>query len=530
MTRTPLSRLPAIILAVFLTAGCSKEIPIDRVDFKVSWDRTNPFEMTVIMTLPAYPGGNLILQRADISGTDHRRGWIEIDSPGSAEPRSNRWNLHYAPGSEIKYTYSFLLAEDDVGRSFRDSRADQDHLFIQSVDLFCFPHGVHGGTRYSVEIKLPEDFDLFTTWIKRGDTYLVGFDDLTSAFIVAGRFRTKTVKSGKSTVLLAIDNTRSRREDALIAQSLQKSLAGLQRELPIGTPGRFTFIVEKIRGNISRAMRRGNFILLGIPEILPFDMQERKKISHELFHLMTETTHDASWFEESASEYYAWLILVRTGQIRQQEFFRALAEKITQAQYSEYKDSLRSAIFGKGGEAGRNYIYSLGTLGMFALDIELHASGAARGVSEFITRLHGNPDNIPATEAVLLKYLKQYSELEAPRILTDFAAGKLDITRSLKTAGLDLKISGYTLLDVIQDSTGDYGRILPGDNLISIDYRLLDKAAWRRYLAEHVNEVVTVQIERSGKRIEQKHRIIPRYVIEPVDYSPGAVWQRILNE
>jgi predicted metalloprotease with PDZ domain len=524
-----LSRIIFLVNIIAALSGCCKTPVIDTVRYEVTWSKEHPFEMQVIMTLPDYPSGDLPIQRAKIPGKDHNRGFVEILSPHRKSAGKDHWIIPFQLGQEIPYLHSFLLSEDPLGGSFRNSRSEPNHIFIQSVDLFCLPQGIHADTQFEVKMNLPDEYEIFTTWIRRGDIYRIDYEDLTSAFIVAGKFRTQTVTSGKSKVLLVIDINRPKREDKLIADSLGKSLSSLQRQIPIGTPGRFTFVVENIKGNISRAMRRGDFVLLGISDVLPFGQKERKQISHELFHLKTETVHNASWFEESASEYYALITLVQTKQIRQQAFFQAVTEKITQAQYSPYKGSLRSAVAGKGGENGRNYVYSLGMLGMFALDIELHAAGVSRGLSEFLTHLHSKPENIPATEAILRRNLKRYSNSNALQIMEAFADGKVAVSDALTKAGLSLKTSGYTLLDVVQESTGDFGRILPGDTIISIDYQHLEKSKWRQYLKNHVNQIVTVQIERNGSRIEQKHRIIPKYVIEPLDYSLDATWQEILR-
>ena len=514
---------------ILILSTCSAPQPVDFARYRVSWNPENPFEIKVALDLLKPISSSINLGRPVLPMTDHRRGWIEFPEQQSRQITPDRWEI--SPGSEmIEYTYSFLTAGDESGEVFRSSRATTSCLFLQSVDLFVVPENITPSTRFEVEFDLPDDFDVHTSWVETNGKYLVDFSELSSAFIVAGCYRNRELTLTGKKVTMAINHSRPPSEDTLIETAITKTYQYLQQNLSPKTAYQIAIIIESIPGNISRAMRRGNSILIGIPDLQPFGENERKKVAHELVHLFGETEHGtASWFEEGVSEYLGWLTLTRTSQISDKAFFDAQALAVTRVQYSPYKDSLKEATKGAGGEDGRNYIYTLGFLGMYALDVQLRSLGLSKDLLGFLNELHRDSAGQPVSSGKLFRTLQVYGNSASYKLLKDIENGRLDIIRYIHLAGLNLNVKNYTLLEIRQGPDQEFQRILPDDTIISVDFQHLDKAGMRQYFASKSGQIVTVQIERNRKRLEQQHRVIENYIVEPQNYSLTSTWYQILH-
>ncbi len=484
--------------------------------------------MEVHVSSPEFAGDSIRWHRIPVTRLDHDRGWIDFITPHTSKTDPETWITLLSPDLSCVYHYTFYQAGNSTPDFYINSHASHSHLFIQTMDLFCIPENLHPDAQVDITLVFPDDVTVYTPWLSANSIYSIDTYQLSHSFIVAGAYREKLITISNHSVRLVIDKQRNSTEDGSIGQSLTASFTNLLQTLPAPNFHHLLVIVQSIDGYVSQAMRRGNTIFIGIPESSSWDKEHHKKIAHELVHLFFDTEHDAAWFEESVSEYLAWITLVRSRQISQDDFYQALSEKWIQVTHSEYSGSLTDASDANREKEARNFLYSYGTLIIFAIDIELRTAPNPQTLNDLLNRLMQRSSESLVSENLLFDELTQLLDSSSIKKIKRMIDGKQDILPVFEKAGLTLKETGYTLLDIRQGPRQEYGRILSTDTLISIEYQHLDKKQLQKYLQDHLNQVVTIQLEREGVRIEQKHRIIPKVTLTPTDFRTGAVWNQIL--
>lgn len=487
--------------------------------YTLVYDPAHRFEIAVTLQLPPQLAGKrIVMQRPWQNPKDHLRGWIEWKNPLPLKSIHDRtaWRMDVPQSGTLEYSYSFLRSEQVSESEFRNSRHDMTGLFIQTVDLFCFPEGISHNAH--VKISLKGFSDPIVDWSGEGHEYSVLPQHINDTFLVDGVYRSHVMMAGSLPIRLFISGLLDESMDTPISKSIQASLSELKRSFPTIADRSILIIVLEITGNTSRAMRRGNTVVLGLPRNLPPGAEERKKIAHEFVHLLGDSEHDVAWFEEGVSEYLAWITLCRSHQITVEEFIGAISEKFMQLHtaHSHINPLLNTKL-----------VYIYGMLSVFALDVSLRASDGSYRLEDLLNRAFSEGKHGPLSKRELTGYLTYFNVPKARNLIDSITDGSLDIEGILKRAGLKITESGFTLISDKINENG-FDRILPTDTIISVNNQNLDREKWHQYLRDHVNQSVSVEIERDGVRMIQSHRIISKVAVQVEDSFNQSIWSGIV--
>ncbi|GEM_PF-5454791 len=521
--RTPLHRScfcpgPFLIVPVLLSilTSCSTSPAVDWLSYRVMYDPEHRYEVRVILSAESLAGKSIVIQRPYQNPSDHRRGFIEWirPIPNRSLREQSAWKLTVPDDGRIEYIHSFLNTKERPESEFRNSRHDVNGLFLQLVDTFCYPEGIRDTTRFTVEL---EGFsNPLVTWGSSGNGYQVTPAQLTGSFLFDGSFRRSESQTPFS---LFVAQSLPDTMDPLILSSVESSLGELRRCFPALKMSNALIIAIQTDGFSSRAMRRGDMIVLGLPPSIPFDSEARKRLAHECVHFLGDFEHDVAWFEEGVSEYFAWISLCRSRQVSVHEFFDAMAEKIMQVRVAENTPGAPNRV---------QLVYSYGMLSTFALDVAIRAAPGEHRIEDLLDVAFMDTKRELLTRRDILRYLSELHVPDASVMFDRIASGDLDLLSAIRSAGLKLTETDITMISDPEPGQ-PHDRILDSDTIISINNQTLERARWHQFLRDHINDRVEVEVEREGRRMTQHHRIIAKVKIEIDDTSRDAVWAQIIH-
>ncbi len=507
--------LPVPVLLAIL-ASCSSAPRVDWLSYRVIYDPGHRYEARVVLTAESLAGKTIVIQRPFQNPSDHRRGFIEWIQPTPIRSlrEQSAWKMTVPDDGHIEYIHSFLSSKERPESEFRNSRHDSNGLFLQLVDLFCFPEGITETTRFAVEL---DGFsDPIVTWASTGNEYHVTPAQLTGSFLFDGTFRRS---ESQTPFTLFVAQSLPDTLDPLIVRSVEQSMGELTRSFPGLRLRNAMIIVIQTDGFSSRAMRRGDMMVLGLPPTIPFDSEARKRLAHECVHFLGDSEHDVAWFEEGVSEYFAWISLCRSRQISVDEFFEAMAEKIMQ---------VRVAEISPGAPNRTQLVYSYGMLGTFALDVAIRATPGGHRIEDLLNAAFAEGKREPLTRRDIVRYLSEMRVPDASDMFDRIASGELDLLPAIDSAGLKLTETDVTMISDPEPGQ-PHDRILETDTVISINKQSLERSQWHQYLRDHLNTRVEVEVERDGRRVIQHHRIIAKVRLEISDTSGDAIWSEIIH-
>jgi hypothetical protein len=523
--------IPVILLLTLWGENCVKTPLVSNVNYRVHWQKEKPFELVVEASISGPKPIKVTWMRPLLSEHDHLRGHIEYISTDIEITPEGEASILLSQENHLNYKYTFLMSDSSEKGFFKNSRSDGDYLFVQAQDLFLIPRSSSSTMRFDIEFDFPDDFHISAGWPEEDGKYFVESpNQLFNSFIVAGKFRNFESNSQNPIFRLAIDDALPQKNDSIIHRSITRSFNSLSKDLaPIDIQA-FDISILETKASTSMAMRRGNSIVMGIPKNLGFDLDQKKRIAHEMIHLFLNISDDASWFEEGLSEHLSWLSLIRSGQIDQEEYFQELANAITRLNYLPHPESMQNAIRGLEGEDFQGFAYDVALLGVFSIDATLRSKDLDYGIENLFINAQSENKPYPVSIKMIDYELRKSNFQEGREILKKLASGQCDIIRYLNLAGLQLQTTDYTLLETRQKTTGRYARLLPTDNIISIDNQKLEKDKWNQYIKNNENKDVLVEIERNGERFQQIHKIIPKYSITPKSIDLASIWIAMIRE
>ncbi len=499
------------------------------VHYDVEWSETAPHQMIVHAKITKPVQEKVIWKRIPLTSDTHRRGWIKPIEPEISENQYEFSVKTQNDSNTFTYVYSFLFSTADPVNRFQASQFGNGTVFIQPVDLFCVPENIIDDTVFSVRfINIPAGIAVHTGWKFDDEMFRVDYRELCNSFLMIGKARQHSLTIGKRSIRMVIEDAVPVHLDAVFTESTRKTTQELNRHFSQIGSGQAVCFFRQLDSTESQAMRRGDMIVIGVPRNETGSDEIKKKIAHELVHIYTDTVHNASWFEESVSEYLAWVTLVRSEQISPQSFLNVTAEKLVQSEHNEYDGTLEDALQARNGASGRNYVYSYGFLALLLLDAEIRSTKSYQSLDSFLENLLGSTETLLEDIDDLQDYLVSYSGPKVSDYLDRLAGNRLKIKPELNKLGLSVHIKGHTLLEVRNKSTGQYDRILESDEIVNINGYDVTSRTMKEVLVKLENRIVKVEVERNRQRVLLDMRIIPRYTISAND-DYGSIWRRILN-
>lgn len=230
--------------------------------------------------------------------------------------------------------------------------------------------------------------------------------DLRETYLLVGSHLERTLELGRSRILLAIDGAAAASADA-IEQEVRGFFEATTAAIGGPPPARCLVAITVCDREGGGAVHgRDAHVLAMGPPPAEGDGSWRATLCHELFHLYNprQLGFDSRemWFSEGFTEYYAHLLLARTGRIGGQDFLRTVggwAEAYT-AEAGEI--GLRKA--GELGNKNNSLIYQGGALAALYLDVSIrHASGNRRSLDDVLAHLwklcgSGEGREVPVSE------------------------------------------------------------------------------------------------------------------------------------
>ncbi|HYI08163.1 MAG TPA: M1 family aminopeptidase [Thermoanaerobaculia bacterium] len=365
------------------------------------------------------------------------------------------WSL--STGDEIDVRYSVDLAyaietwpagNEQSGRRFADGT-----LFTRTKPLFFYTSGV---TDASVEFDVPKGWKVAAPWTRRGDSYeAAGVRSLTENSIVLGRFPSTELRVGNFDVTVATPG--EERPPVKLAAALRQ-LGSEAGRLFAGTPpGRY--VLTFFRAGEEDGESYESSAALTSP--LPFDdasmIVTGNTVVHELLHhwfggMIAPVEHDSiAWFTEGFTEYYANVMLSRSGAVPP----RLMRAKLTNmaSGYLYFMNSslfkgvtLADAVQKKG--AYRFGVYNGGWAVALSLDVMLRSESQGKRSLDDVVRLLFTRFGQTGTPIAEKDIIAAASEV-AGRDLQPFfdryvhARNDLPLAETLQKLGLELRGQPY---------------------------------------------------------------------------------------
>ncbi len=251
----------------------------------------------------------------------HPRGWTITGGTGGGMRLS--WQV-IAPGPEP-------VGADGVGIS-------SESLYAPGYELFLYPDpslaGISGGEagdqpdiKVDVIFDIPISWRIIVPWQGYGRSYNpVNRGDLWDAVVAAGDFRRVTVQAAGIDVIVGIQGRRPTL-DSSIAEVVRRILMFGQQTFEVATGSRMTIVVPRIVPGGKEVVRLGSSVAFGWDTTVSFptDPEAIHNLARELLLLWQGTPSFApDWYTEGATDYLAWLMLLRENLIRRETFRQQL--------------------------------------------------------------------------------------------------------------------------------------------------------------------------------------------------------------
>jgi predicted metalloprotease with PDZ domain len=254
----------------------------------------------------------------------HPRGWTITGATGGVMRLS--WQV-IAPGHEP-------VGAAGVGIS-------SESLYAPGYELFLYPDPALGGTaegagsgtdtlpeiQVNVIFDIPISWRIIVPWQGYGRSYDPGDqDDLWNAVVAAGDFRRIAVQAAGIDVIVGVQGRRPTLDNS-ISEIVKRILLFGQQTFEVATGSQMTIVVPRVVAGGEPVIRLGSSVAFGWDTTVnfPTDPGALHSLARELLLLWQGTPQFApDWYTEGATDYLAWLMLLRENLITRQTFRQQL--------------------------------------------------------------------------------------------------------------------------------------------------------------------------------------------------------------
>ena len=467
-----------------------------------------------------------------------------------AKKDKSTWKISTKEVHSVSITYEFYANELSV----HTSHVDSTHAYFNGVNLFMY---LEGYKDQSVElvIKPYKDWKISTGLEKLSDNKYraINYDILADCPIEIGTHRSLffTVDGKEHEIVLY---GKGNENEERIKTDLKKIVEGFLKIFGKLPYKRYVFIYHLFSGeaDVMGGLEHLNSTTIDVDNFVfsPESKYERNFLSvtaHEYFHLWNvkrirplelgpfnykeENYTNMLWMAEGFTNYYAALVLLRTGLIDRKEYFMHLASqmlmhdlmpgsKITSAYESSFDTWIK--LYKPTPNNINSYIsyYLKGELLGFLLNTRIiEATGASKSLDDVYRSLMDkyNKDGKGYTEKDVMNALKEVTATDFTEFFQAYikSPGMIDFSDEVKKVGLVLKASykkaddkevaeraylgllvrpegGRFVVDsVIEGSPAFTGGINPKDELVAADgYKFSE-----RYLKEIREEMKRIKMD-----------------------------------
>ena len=456
---------------------------------------------------------------------------------------------------DLEIQYSVYANQDNVFSGVLDTR----HAFLNfGLLLFYLPQDRTRPVR--VKFLLPEDWKLVTMLDDGpapGEFQALDYDRLADSPAEAGNFQEYDYVQNGATYRIVVDGRQGLYAPQRLVDLFKRITAtetALMQDVPFK---RYTFMLFfPPRGGGGMEHRNGTAISIPAAQMRTGLDNLESIAAHEFFHLWNVKRirpqglepidyihgNDTSdlWFSEGVTSTYAELVLLRSGLIKEKEFYAHLDTAINNLRsrparfFQSAEESGREAWLEKYPDYFRpersiSY-YNKGELLGYLLDLGIrHASGNRHSLDDLMRRLNedfakrGRLFTDPDLESIVAQIAPAFPVREFFRKDVD-GTGNLDYARFLKYAGLTLKTEtkevpdlGFESLQsfigqvhvesVVPGSNAEKAGIRPGDFLIQMNGVELPVTPDRELIYFKPGQKVEFRVQRGERSLEIMFRL-----------------------
>ncbi len=552
--------IPAILVAVNLlfvgAALCSPQKP------PVSYllDMRNPGSHLVRVTMDVqmaakgtefqFPAWSNLYQIHDfVRDVQNVQGTCKGSPTGLDRVDINTWKC-VKSCSDLELHYAVYANQDNVFSAVLDSR----HAFLNfALLLFYLPQD--RSRPVTVKFLLPEGWKLVTMLDDGpvpGEFQAANYDRLADSPAEAGEFREYDYVQKGATYRIVVDGSQDLYSPKLLVGTLEKITStetALMQDAPFK---RYTFMLFfPPTGGGGMEHRNGTAIAVPAAQMRTGLDDLESIAAHEFFHLWNVKRirpqglepidyihgNDTSdlWFSEGVTNTYAELTLLRSGLIKEKQFYEHISKAINELQsrparhFQSVEESGREAWLEKYSDYFRpersiSY-YNKGELLGYLLDLGIrHASGNRNSLDDLMRKLdqdfarRGRFFTDADLENIFRSLAPSFPIREFFRTDIDGTQG-LDYNKYLGYAGLTLKAETKNVPDlgfeslqsfigpihvesVVPGSNADKAGIEPGDVILKMDGVELPVVPERELIFFKPGQKVSFTVQRGAKTLE----------------------------
>lgn len=515
-----------------------------------------------LVSLPRWTPGHYVFENysrfvhsfdaTTLDGTPLR--WDKVDH--------STWRIQSAGNDRVRLSFDFQA--DTL--SLSASLLKDDFGFFNGTNLFVYPETGLDFTS-SVRIDLPDGWDVVTE-LEDGDapfTYTASsYDELVDNPTFVGAFAVDSVVADDRTIRLAVYPASFMRDPAreLSLNALQQ-IADYSNDLFGGPPyDRYTTLIylETEPINWAGGLEHADSHLDVLPAIafenaeVLMPMFGYRLLAHEFYHLwnvkrirpsdLWPYAYDVDqptpllWVSEGFTDYYAYLILVRTGLWDEDSFWGGLADAIS-AYVNEPHVALEDAslsVWVDPIETPGNYYYDKGGLIGLLFDIEIRgATNNQHSLDEVMLRLyqdHYERDRGFTTDDILTYVAEYIGEdktrdlyrryvdgfevlpLEETLAIAGVAYEAVEVTEPFLGIALGAGEEGPTVQLVVPGSPADEAGLREGDLLFQVGDVQIISSDWTQQFSEQyqgaAGQMIPLQVRRGGQDMTLEVRVTTR--------------------
>ncbi len=301
--------------------------------------------------------GSVVWRHADFSERRASQSRPEaVDGFGqvlrvATHPRG--WTISGGTGGGMRLSYQVIatgpepIGADGVGIGSESLYAPGYELFLYPDPvLTAVPVGVEGGVEDPLEIQIDVIFDIpiswriIVPWQGYGRSYDPGDrNGLWNAIVAVGDFRRFAVRTAGIDVIVGVQGRRPSL-DSSITEIVRRILLFGQQTFEVATGSRMTIVLPRITQGGKDVLRLGSSVSFGWDSTvnIPADPEAVHQLARELLLLWQGTPSFApDWYTEGATDYLAWLMLLRENLIQRQTFRQQLL--LTEQRYQSHPKS-----------------------------------------------------------------------------------------------------------------------------------------------------------------------------------------------
>lgn len=281
----------------------------------IVWRHADPRRRTAVQSRPEAEDG--FGQQLRVAS--HPQGWTIMGGSGGGMRLSYRVT---APGP-------LPIGAAGVG-------INAESVYAPGYELFLAPDpglsvgsaaGTSGGRSLDVRMEIvfdvPISWRIVVPWEGFGRNYRpAGIEDLWSSIVAAGDFRRHSVRAAGIDLTIGIQG-REPGGDASVIEAMRRVLGAGQQIFGTLPATSLTVVLPRLAPGGVPAARLGSSLALGLGErgVQPWEVDDLHRMARQLLRLWQgEVIGGPAWYYEGATDYLAWLVLLRQNLIGRDVF------------------------------------------------------------------------------------------------------------------------------------------------------------------------------------------------------------------